>query len=301
MFGSDNGGLDAILKRPEKKQKPPFWQRLFSSPSRLLTDLIYEKRQVEPRYHSHPVSIVCVSDTHNYKPTIPDGDVLVHAGDLTQTGTIEEVQQNLDWLQSLPHPHKIIVAGNHDFTLLSEDREKLRWGDIVYLQDATTKIRFSNGRTINFYGTPGGTCKHGSPLFQYHPHEDTWNSINPQEADVFITHAPPRYHLDIDGYGSDNLLKELWRIRPRLHVFGHIHGGYGKQVLTFDMFQATYERTRQGHGGISALLNMCYYYAAYLFSSQAAKDAIPRTTLVNAAIVGGLPDNLRRQPIKVFI
>ncbi|KAL8822886.1 MAG: hypothetical protein Q9191_006390 [Dirinaria sp. TL-2023a] len=301
MFRSDNGGLDAILKRPEKKPNPTFWQGFFSSPWRHLADLLYEKRQVEPRYHTHPVSIVCVSDTHNNEPNIPDSDVLVHAGDLTQTGTMEEVQRNLDWLQSLPHPHKIIIAGNHDFALLSEDWRSLRWGDIVYLQEARTKIRFANGRTINFYGELGGTCNHGNLLFKYHPHEDTWNDKNPQEVNVFITHAPPKYHLDVDGYGSDHLLKELWRIRPRLHVFGHVHGGYGKQVMTFDRFEAAYEQIRRGHAGIGALLKMCYYYAAYLLSPAAMKDAIPRTTLVNAAIVGGLRDELRREPIKVFI
>ena len=301
MFGSGNGGLDAILQRPEKKPTPPLLHRLFSSPLRLFADLIYEKRQVQPKHHTDAISVVCISDTHNSKPNVPDGDVLVHAGDLTQTGTHEELQQCLDWLHSLPHPHKIIIAGNHDLMLLSEDRHELRWGDVVYLQGTITNIRFPNGRKINFYGDPGGTCNHGNCLFQYYPHKDTWTNNNPQEADVFITHAPPRYHLDIDGYGSDYLLKELWRIRPRLHCFGHIHGGYGKQVLTFDNFQAAYEQIRRGHGGIGALLKMCYYYAAYILSPTAAKDAIPRTTLVNAAIVGGLRDNLRREPIKVFI
>ena len=59
--------------------------------------------------------LVLISDTHGLHtrmPAIPEGDVLIHAGDLTGTNTMEETAVALDWLDALPHPHKILVAGN---------------------------------------------------------------------------------------------------------------------------------------------------------------------------------------------
>ncbi|KAL2177257.1 uncharacterized protein P884DRAFT_270139 [Thermothelomyces heterothallicus CBS 202.75] len=63
------------------------------------------------------VSVVCVSDTHNSQPVLPDGDVLIHAGDLTQSGSLRELQAALDWLRAQLHPVKIVVAGNRDLLL----------------------------------------------------------------------------------------------------------------------------------------------------------------------------------------
>ena len=64
-----------------------------------------------------PMSVVCISDTHNSRPSLPDGDVILHAGDLSQYGTFNEVQDQLDWLNTQPHQHKIVIAGNHDLIL----------------------------------------------------------------------------------------------------------------------------------------------------------------------------------------
>ena len=300
MFNRSQNGLDAILKRPEKRPPPPWWQQLLSSPLQTLAEALHILRPVKARQHPKPICIVCISDTHNFKPSVPDGDVLIHAGDLTQAGTVEELEEMLEWLKSLPHAHKIVIAGNHDHALLSPDKDKLNWGEIIYLQNANTKISFPNGRSINFYGHPW-TLKHGSQAFEYRPHADTWTSHYPQEVDVFITHTPPKYHLDLDNYGADYLLRELWRIRPRLHVFGHIHGGYGQQVLTYDDFEACYEDIRRGSGGWRTLLRMVYRFAVFICSSTAVRESVPRTILVNAAHVGGVRDSLRREAIKVYI
>lgn len=50
---------------------------------------------------------VCISDTHNRKFDVPWGDVLLHSGDLTQTGKYEEFQETMEWLCSLPHRLKM--------------------------------------------------------------------------------------------------------------------------------------------------------------------------------------------------
>ena len=298
MFQSRDG-LDAILQRPDKRPTPPWWTYLLSNPTRGLAQLLYNARTVAPRLHVNPVKVVCISDTHNAKPEIPDGDLLLHAGDLTQSGRLQEVSEVLDWLRTLPHPHKVIIGGNHDFALQS-GKDNLDFHGITYLQESTTRIKFENGRILNIYGSPWSR-KNGNWAFEYSPHQDLWTNNSPREADIFITHMPPKYHLDIDGYGEERLLKELWRVRPRLHVFGHVHGGYGYDVLTYDDFNAAYEAIRRAGGGIGVLLRMLRSYIGYLFMSKTGRNEIPRTILVNAAIVGGLRDDQRRQPITVSI
>lgn len=61
--------------------------------------------------------IVCLSDTHSrtLENPIPDGDILIHAGDATVTGGIDEINSFAYWFYSLPHRYKIFVAGNHDW------------------------------------------------------------------------------------------------------------------------------------------------------------------------------------------
>ena len=63
--------------------------------------------------------IICISDTHNQheKLAIPEGDVLIHAGDWTGTGTLKQVISFIRWFANQPHKHKILIAGNHEITL----------------------------------------------------------------------------------------------------------------------------------------------------------------------------------------
>ena len=63
------------------------------------------------------LKIVIISDTHGLheRVSIPDGDILVHAGDLTNKGELADVARFNEFLGRLSHPHKIVIAGNHDF------------------------------------------------------------------------------------------------------------------------------------------------------------------------------------------
>ena len=83
--------------------------------------------------------IVCLSDTHNFHDqiSVPDGDILIHAGDATNGGTIEEIKLFSRWFAGLPHRHKIFVAGNHDWLFETDRRlaESLLGSGTVYLQD----------------------------------------------------------------------------------------------------------------------------------------------------------------------
>ena len=123
--------------------------------------------------------VVCISDTHNSKPSLPDGDILLHAGDLSQYGLFDEIQPQLDWLNSQPHRHKVVIAGNHDLTLdeafvkMHPDREldkpgksrgDLKWGQVIYLHNSSVEVE-CNGRRLEIYGSPM-TPKCGNFAFQ---------------------------------------------------------------------------------------------------------------------------------------
>jgi hypothetical protein len=66
---------------------------------------------------------------------------------------------------------------------------------------------------------------------------------------VLITHTPPRHHLDLN-LGCAGLLEEIWRVKPRLHVFGHVHSGHGREFVFWDNGQRAYERLMGRKGGI---------------------------------------------------
>ena len=200
------------------------------------------------------IRLVCISDTHNEKVQIPAGDVLIHAGDLTVTGTAAEIQAQIDWLVSLPHAYKIVIAGNHDSYLDPRSRSpadadnKLEWKGIRYLQHSNVVLQFPErkGRSLNVYGAPQiPECGGEEFAFQYRREEDAWSGTVPRDTDVLVTHTPPRLHLDLPiGLGCEYLLKEVWRVRPKVHVFGHVHAGRGREDVFWDGEQESYERLR---------------------------------------------------------
>lgn len=179
--------------------------------------------------------IVCVSDTHgrHTQVTVPDGDVLVFAGDFMTDGrNVLEIIQFLRWLRSQPHKHKVVIAGNHD-RLLEEAPGLFRpWleKDCHYLQDTGCEIE-----GVKFWGSPyqpefsnwAFNKERGLPIRQH------WKLI-PDDTDVLITHGPAHGILDQSGRGFEHLgCEELMdvidnRLQLQLHVCGHIHGGYGR-------------------------------------------------------------------------
>lgn len=312
MFGQRPGGLEAILQRP----RPSIWQQFRRNPYVFLSRLVYERwlrfaTPVQPL--SDAISVVCVSDTHNSQPALPHGDILIHAGDLTQSGSFRETQTALDWLNSQPHRHKIVIAGNHDLLLdpslddgprnsnkkdVGLQRARLEWGDLTYLQDATTELQCANGRRIRVYGSPR-SCQHGNWAFQYPRSEgkSQWSNAIPNDTDILVTHGPPRAHLDILRLGCTGLLSELWRVQPALHVFGHVHEGYGKEWVGFDCVQEAYERIVIADGGMWNFLRLFGLFLRCRLRPLRESKCL----LVNPCAVGGLRDEKRREPIKVLI
>lgn len=180
--------------------------------------------------------IICLSDTHNCceQIKVPDGDILIHAGDATNSGTSDEIAAFNRWFAALPHRRKIFVAGNHDwlFEINNNFARKLLDKKIVYLQDSFVEIE-----GLKIYGSPwqprffnwAFNLNRGAELAA------KWRLI-PAGIDVLITHGPPEGILDevsracgIENTGCEELRKRVEEIKPKLHVFGHIHCGYGQK------------------------------------------------------------------------
>ncbi|KAJ5917271.1 hypothetical protein N7466_010825 [Penicillium verhagenii] len=289
------------------RQRPGQWQKFWARPCVYLAETLYSWHKPIPATPlTNPIAVVCISDTHNAQVDIPDGDILIHAGDLTQAGSFQEIQNILTWLDGLPHPIKIVIAGNHELLLDStrddisgraaSERAQLDWGGIIYLENEEVTVSCLNGRQLRVYGSPC-TIRHGSWAFQYPRNQDLWTSSVPDGIDVLITHSPPLAHLDLLGFGCPYLLQTLWRVRPKLHVFGHVHEGYGTDWVLFDGLQGAYERTVAAGGGLfNLLLTTWGFFKAYLRPHVEAK-----CLLINPSTVGGLRDDERRRPIKALI
>jgi Icc-related predicted phosphoesterase len=175
--------------------------------------------------------IVCLSDTHNCNGQInvPDGDILIHAGDATIRGTRDEIVLFNEWFANLPHRHKIFVAGNHDwlFETNPAKAERLLDEKIIYLRDSFTVIE---NRKI--YGAPWQPrfFDWAFNLNRGREMAEKWKLI-PKGVDILITHGPPNGILDQtpqgDFAGCEELRGKIEELRPKAHVFGHIHCGYG--------------------------------------------------------------------------
>ncbi len=178
------------------------------------------------------MKIVVISDTHNrhQELTVPDGDVIVHCGDATMGGTIGEFVGFGKWFRQLPHKHKVFIPGNHDF-LFDDDwvtGANLLGGMIHCLLDQPLTIE-----GIKMWGSPW-TPRFGDWAFMLSRGDALmakWREI-PVDLDLLITHGPPLGILDTTARGEpvgDWDLREEIRIkRPKSHVFGHIHEGYGR-------------------------------------------------------------------------
>ncbi|KAI0161736.1 Metallo-dependent phosphatase [Hypoxylon sp. FL1284] len=304
MFGRGPSGLDALLLR----HRPSSWEIFLQHPCVFLACKLYSWRRIAAASQrpEDAISVVCISDTHNSQFLLPEGDILVHAGDLTKSGSLKELQDTISWLRDQPYSVKIVVAGNHDLLLdatqpeadgrTAAQRSQIDWGDITYLEDSAATVVCKNGRRVNIYSSPKSPL-HGNSAFQYPRVDDVWRDTVPDNTDILVTHAPPRGHLDLVTLGCSHFLRELWRVHPALHVFGHVHEGYGREWLQFDTLQDAYERTVLAGGGIWNLFGV---FRAFLYSllRSPAKGCCQ---LVNPSMIGGLRDDVRRQPIKVYI
>lgn len=172
--------------------------------------------------------IVAVADTHLFvdRYAVPDGDVFVHAGDLTRGGTEPELIAALRWVSSLPHATKIVIAGNHDLGFEQRPRESraLVPPTVTYLQD-----ELAQRAGLQIYGAPWQPAYHdwAFNLARGEALARMWALI-PADLDVLVTHGPPAGLGDRNSYGAAragcaDLRARVAQQKPRIHLFGHIH------------------------------------------------------------------------------
>lgn len=196
--------------------------------------------------------IAATSDTHGMldQATLPEADILIVAGDwlpnrFGPSNRVADARFQVGWLSQevkslakLPYKHKCFIAGNHDFAHQEPSTERTARGllasaGIIYLQDEAVEL---DG--VKFYGSPW------TPFFfawafnfpeddhqkGYQSAKAAWAKI-PNNTDVLITHGPP--HLIRDKCpsgkraGCSILRERVFEVKPKLHLFGHMHGGYG--------------------------------------------------------------------------
>lgn len=160
------------------------------------------------------MNLLHLSDTHGLHRRIkdlPSANVIVHSGDISNSGTEEEVLDFLNWLIELPYPHKIFVIGNHDLCLWDAENIEDLPDNVHFLQDRSVTI---DG--VKFFG-----------LGYNHPEEQI-----PADSDVVVTHEPPIMILDESAgthWGNVMLRNRILQVKPRYHIFGHAHNSYGTQ------------------------------------------------------------------------
>ena len=187
--------------------------------------------------------ITFISDTHNKHKQITEhlsgGDLLIHAGDISSRGYKHEIQEFCKWFNGLEnYTVKTFIAGNHDFgfekepEMVKEIVGSYKWID--YLQDDFFGYGVDTENFVKIYGSPWqpefhnwafNLPKNGKEL------EDKWNEI-PDDTDILITHGPAFGYLDkvigqYENLGCELLTKRIKQIKPKIHVCGHIHSGYG--------------------------------------------------------------------------
>jgi Icc-related predicted phosphoesterase len=183
-----------------------------------------------------------LSDTHTKHDKLngflPGGDILLHSGDLTSRGYITEIENFMKWYNNINNYNtKVFIAGNHDFGF-QDDNQKLRglltgYKTIDYLEDELMMVGEDYDNMIKIWGSPWQPEFHNWAfnLPRGEKIKEKWDMI-PTNTDILITHGPPFGKLDYVPYdninvGCEDLLTRIQELKPKIHVFGHIHEGYG--------------------------------------------------------------------------
>lgn len=203
--------------------------------------------------------IVCISDTHSLHREmlheLPNGDILIHAGDISNKGGERDVTNFIHWFQNIEgYDLKIFISGNHDhcFEKVNQPHNKgdyewlnhlmapenLSQSDVVYLQDDhVTFVSEEFSKPLKIYGTPWqpwfydwafNLPRLGNEL------QEKWDMI-PMDTDILITHGPPNGYGDLvnnwrqpnTNVGCELLTNKIGELKIPLIIFGHIHEGYG--------------------------------------------------------------------------
>lgn len=191
--------------------------------------------------------IVVLSDTHGMHRSVkvPEGDILIHCGDFTGHGTVEEADAFAQWMAAQPCAHKVAVPGNHDTCTDPHHRlgsvEKARATEAAFRRHGVTLLVGAAMKIhgLKIYGSPVTPefCGWAHMLERGLPLQQHWRRI-PDDTDILVTHGPPYGKGDLAPIGGrvgcEALLERVLRVKPFLHCFGHIHEGHGAGRLWVD-------------------------------------------------------------------
>ena len=177
------------------------------------------------------MDLVLFGDTHQLhrEVSFPAGDVLICVGDFSMfSKDLRAIEDFDEWLGEQPHPHKLVIPGNHEFFLEADQRRRSVLSNARVLIDEDVTI---DG--LKFYGSPM------TPLFgaafgepSSAKRKQRWAKV-PADTHILITHGPPLGILDLspgqfDRMGDPELRDRIRDLHSlRLHAFGHVHGGFG--------------------------------------------------------------------------
>lgn len=188
--------------------------------------------------------ITLISDTHNKHKqlSLPGGDLLIHAGDISSVGYEHEINNFYKWMEKQDYDHLVFVPGNHD-TFFEDYPDKSQ--QVINTYDLVNTLiddllmignEYDIQEMTKIWGTPWQPAfmnwafnlpRGGKEL------EEKFNLI-PVDTDILVSHGPPQGILDISGHpynqpnlGCEILAKRIEVVRPKIHVFGHIHGSNG--------------------------------------------------------------------------
>ncbi|CAI5452466.1 unnamed protein product [Caenorhabditis angaria] len=241
------GWLSQCMEASKKRIDPYAENELWDSLKESRIQNVIEKNENgeinTPPTDGRPyLKVVCISDTHEQldKVEVPDGDVLIHAGDFTNSGKRDELIRFNNEMAAFPHKYKLVVAGNHELGFDKKENKSQRNANdqgqgtddgyelltnVTYLQDQSITIE-----GVHFFGSSYHPL-YGFPFYRDRRTEmpNCWKAV-PNDTDVLITHTPPLGYLDQFGeerWGCKDLLYTVERIQPAFHIFGHVHERHG--------------------------------------------------------------------------
>ncbi|PCI45820.1 MAG: metallophosphoesterase [Proteobacteria bacterium] len=199
------------------------------------------------------LKVVAISDTHNRHKelTIPECDILIHAGDYSFKGYDGEVKRFYSWLNKQPAKYKISIQGNHELGWESNPKgcKKIAMKecpDVILLDNEEVVIEgvkiYGFAETPWFYDWAFNRARSKAESEKYHVPlmKDNTDRI-PKDVNILVTHGPPYGILDellyVNGdpkgqfVGCEDLLKRVIEVKPDVHIFGHIHCGYGEKHI----------------------------------------------------------------------
>ena len=188
--------------------------------------------------------IVAISDSHGTHRgiSLPPGDVLVFAGDITLKGEQHVIADFVEWLAAQPFKHKVFIAGNHDHWAEQKPEKMHELADSAGVHYLSAEGATLDG--IRFWGSPY-TPEFMNWSFMLPPGSaavEHWRRM-PANTDVLITHGPPFGVLDTvvkpgkslqqsgNQVGCPELLQRVRQNEVKVHIFGHIHEGYGQMNI----------------------------------------------------------------------